>query len=271
VVHETLNGRSSRIKGFTIAQDVFGLDDPDDAQTSTIVSVQARRLRRRLDEYYANEGKNDPIRIQIPKGTYVPVFEPNSITGTGNDTLSTTQAKATEPHRSMRDQRLPLVLFTVIVIAVGLIWLSQSPFFKPTTQPHESGNLAIAVLPFQNMTDDPSNDQLAMGLTEDIITDLSKISRIDVIAFSSVLPFQARVMTPQDIGKELAVTHSLRGSIRGAKPNLRVTAELVETQSGKQVWAKRFERQLVDVLKFQAELALKVVDGMSVPLRGGRA
>ena len=78
-VRETLAGRGERLKGFVNACEVFGKEDPSDAQTTTVVRVEAGRLRRRLDDYYRGEGKNDPFRISIPKGGYSASFAPVGI------------------------------------------------------------------------------------------------------------------------------------------------------------------------------------------------
>jgi hypothetical protein len=82
IVNQTLAGNANRIKGYTVATEVFGRRSDFDQSIDPIVSIQASRLRRALELYYETAGKNDPIRIDIPKGTYVPVFEkrPHALT-----------------------------------------------------------------------------------------------------------------------------------------------------------------------------------------------
>ena len=88
VVTETIAGRGDRLKGVVIACDVFDKTDPDEAQSTTIVRVEAGRLRRRLDDYYRREGRNEPLRIRMPKGGYVVVFEKAAEESTKVDTPS---------------------------------------------------------------------------------------------------------------------------------------------------------------------------------------
>ena len=127
---------------------------------------------------------------------------------------------------------------------------------------------AIAVLPFADATTDSSGASIATGLTEDIITDLSSLASIDVIALSSVLPFRDKTITPQQVATELNVTHILRGSIRGSADQLRVTTELFDAGTGRQIWAERFDRKPGNALALEGELSLKVLEGMAVSLKG---
>ena len=200
VVNEALSGRTDHIKGFTIAHDVFHREDPTDAQDSTIVRVEAGRLRRHLQDYYLKEGQQDPIRIEIPKGGYVPLFEEISPT-TGE---SAADKPAFEPPRPRRPRptrtailafvAIMLVLFALLRIFV-LVGNENIPAGYNTlpTKP------AIAVLPFTDATTDTSGSTFAAGLTEDIITDLSSLASIDVIALTSVLPYRGKTVPTQQV------------------------------------------------------------------------
>jgi TolB-like protein/tetratricopeptide (TPR) repeat protein len=263
VVDETLQGREDRIKGFTIAHDVFHRDDPDDAQSTPIVRVEAGRLRRRLDDYYQGEGQRDPLRIQIPKGGYVPRFD--------RVATETEQAPPGRPapdpgHRS-RPDGTQWAIFGVVAAVALLAAMFLWPGSPPATPDVFTGKPAIAILPFEDMTTDQSGVTMANGLTEDIITDLSRVSSIDVIAWSSVRLFGEKTVSDDEIGSALNVSHVLRGSIRGAEEQLRVTAQLFEVKTGRQIWAERFDRTPGNELALQDALALKVVEGMSVRLR----
>jgi len=267
VVEETLGGRAGRIKGVTIANEVFGFEDPEQAQNSTVVRVEAGRLRRRLDQYYAEDGKGDPVRISIRKGSYVPLFESLAAVPESQNR----QAHSKPPTRPKWFGSGAVVsgsgLFLVAVAVLVWVFLTSEGDIEQLG--HEiSGGPSLAVLPFDDVTADGSGEQLAAGLTEDIITDLSQLPAIDVIALSSVLPFEARKSTPALIGRELRVSHVLFGSVRGSPEQWRVTAQLYDTKSGNQVWAQRFDRGLSGTLALQDELALKIVEGMSVGFRG---
>jgi adenylate cyclase len=266
VVNETLAGKADRLKGFTIALEVFNRDDVENAQTSTIVRVEAGRLRRRLVEYYGGTGSGDPIRIEIPKGGYVPVFSRNQLAE---------QDSAELPVRKSEQLRLgkwtipSLVAIVVAIVAVGgFRW--QFANDNPSQSANASPPVAfqkgttLAVLPFTDATSNDSAGLMALGLTEDIITDLSKIPDLDVIALNSVLHFQNFESAYDRIRNKLGASHVLRGSVRGDdNSNRRVTAQLYEVESGKEIWAERFDRNASNLLEMQNELSTLVVAGIS--------
>jgi adenylate cyclase len=275
VVEESVAGRADRIKGFTVAQDVFDRDQPQDAQTSTIVRVEAGRLRRRLIEYYAEEGCTDPLRIEIPKGAYVPSFEKSGHDMNASRIGAGSMLEITAPpHQSNATNRRFRVLAATAVIVSGslLAWWAFDDSTATTRLESPAGVTttalpAIAVLPFADETTGESGKLLAAGLTEDIVTDLSRVQGLDVIALSSTREFQGQDLSPQAIGERLGVSHVLRGSVRGQSPNHRVTAQLFEASSNRQIWAERFDRDTGEMLQLQDELALRVVSGMYAGLR----
>jgi len=261
LVNETVNGRSDRIKGKTVAQDIFGQTDPEIAQTSTVVSVEARRLRRKLADYYRVAGANDPFVIEIPKGTFVPIFHDVSAQ---NDLQNVLEVNEDPPKR----RRLVGHLFVFLALAISLstlsawLWRTNAGMIEPSgyalIQP------AIAVMPFRNATGSPLNDAFAAGLTEDITTDLARLNEIDVISYSSTALLVDQSLSPAEIGKTLKVSHVLQGSIRGTAPNVQISVELMDARSAKLIWADRLDRNIDDSPGLQADIAGKVVEGMSV-------
>jgi adenylate cyclase len=113
---------------------------------------------------------------------------------------------------------------------------------------------SIAVLPFQNMSDDPEQEYFADGMVEDIITALSRYPSLFVIARNSCFTYKGRAVDVKVIGRELGVRYVLEGSLRKAISRIRVTAQLVETETGKHVWAERYDRDLADVFAVQDEI-----------------
>lgn len=258
LVVETLHGRSERIKGVTIAQDVFGQTDPEVAQTSTVVSVEARRLRRKLADYYRVAGTNDPVIIEIPKGTFVPVFRDVS-------TLIVTPGAKESPTKR---RRMGVYLTILVALAANLSILSILLWNSNSQISGSSGYAlkqpAIAVMPFRNATGSPLNDAFAAGLTEDITTDLARLNEIDVISYSSTILLRDQNLTPDEIGKTLKVSHVLQGSVRGTAPTFRINVELMDARSAKLIWANRLDRNFEDPLGLQNEIAGKVLEGMSI-------
>src|SRR5205814_3638678 len=113
---------------------------------------------------------------------------------------------------------------------------------------------AIAVLPFNNMSGDPEQEYFSDGITEDIITDLSKVSGLSVIARHSSFSYKGKPLKVQQIGRELGVDFMLEGSVRKAGARVRVTGQLVNCKKGSHVWAERFDRDLTDIFAIQDEI-----------------
>src|SRR5947209_3716987 len=112
---------------------------------------------------------------------------------------------------------------------------------------------SIAVLPFNNMSGDPEQEYFSDGITEDIITDLSKVSGLSVIARHSSFSYKGKPLKVQQIGRELGVDFMLEGSVRKAGARVRVTGQLVNCKKGSHVWAERFDRDLTDIFAIQDE------------------
>jgi adenylate cyclase len=128
---------------------------------------------------------------------------------------------------------------------------------------------SIAVLPFQNMSGDQEQEYFADGMTEDLITDLSKVSGLFVIARNSSFVYKGRPVKVQEIGRDLGVRFVLEGSIRKAGNRVRITAQLIDAGSGGHLWAERFDRDLTDIFSTQDEVVEKIVGALAVTLTRG--
>jgi adenylate cyclase len=126
---------------------------------------------------------------------------------------------------------------------------------------------SIAVLPFDNMSADPEQAYFSDGISEDIITDLSKISGLFVIARNSSFQYRGKSVDVRDVARDLGVGHVLEGSIRRAGGRIRITAQLVDAANGNHIWAERYDRELQDVFAVQDEIAAKVVAELAVTLQ----
>jgi adenylate cyclase len=125
---------------------------------------------------------------------------------------------------------------------------------------------SICVLPFVNMSGDPEQEYFSDGITEDIITDLSKVSALFVVARNTAFTFKGRVMDVKEVGQALDVTHVLEGSVRKAGSRVRITAQLIDAASGGHVWADRFDRDLTDIFAIQDEISKAIVAALRVKL-----
>src|SRR5437016_6402942 len=125
---------------------------------------------------------------------------------------------------------------------------------------------SIAVLPFTNMSGDPEQEYFSDGITEDIITDLSKISALFVVARNTVFTYKGKAVKVEQIASDLGVNYILEGSVRKAGTRVRVTGELISASDGDHVWAERFDRDLTDIFAIQDEITHAIVEQLKVKL-----
>src|SRR5665213_2004993 len=128
---------------------------------------------------------------------------------------------------------------------------------------------SIAVLPFNNMSGDPEQEYFSDGITEDIITDLSKVGGLIVIARNSSFTYKGRSVDIRNVGRELGVRSVLEGSIRRAGNRVRITAQLISADSGGHLWAERYDRDLTDIFAVQDEVTGQIVNALKVTLTPG--
>ena len=139
----------------------------------------------------------------------------------------------------------------------------SSPVPQPVPAP------SIAVLPFTNLSSDTDQEYFSDGLAEELMTQLARIAGLQVAARTSSFAFKGRNEDSREIGRRLGVAHLLEGSVRQAGNELRISAKLVNAQTGYQLWAENFDRELVDVFAIQDEIATAVAEALSVALRVG--
>jgi len=153
------------------------------------------------------------------------------------------------------------LLAGIVILFLGLIYFNNSG-----NQSKHVGIPSIIVLPFVNISDDPEQAYFSDGITEDIITDLSRISKLNVMARNTSFRYKGQVVKPEDIGKELKVQYLLEGSIRKSGDKLRVNAQLINTVNGYHVWSDRYDRKLVEIFAVQDELTRNIVNALAIQL-----
>ena len=129
-----------------------------------------------------------------------------------------------------------------------------------------SGSVSVCVLPFANMSGDPEQEYFSDGITEDITTDLSKISALEVIARNTAFTFKGQSVNVCDVARALDVTHVLEGSVRKAGNRVRITAQLIDGRTGGHVWAERYDRDLTDIFAIQDEISKAIVAALKLKL-----
>ena len=161
-------------------------------------------------------------------------------------------------------QRKPLfggVLALLVISGVLLIWYFHLHGIasEKAVRAKFPDKPSVAVLPFLNMSGDHTQDYFSDGLTEDLITDLSKIPTLFVVARNSVFLYKGKTVGPQQVSSELGARYIVEGSVRKAGNMLRITAQVVDGSTGGHIWAERYDRDLQDVFAVQDEIARKIV------------
>jgi len=141
-----------------------------------------------------------------------------------------------------------------------------APKAAPAGKTAATTQFSICVLPFVNMSGDSEQEYFSDGITEDIITDLSKVSALLVIARNTAFAFKGKVMDVKDVARSLDVTHVMEGSVRKAGDRVRITAQLIDSATGGHVWADRYDRDLTDIFAIQDEISKAIVAALRVKL-----
>lgn len=137
---------------------------------------------------------------------------------------------------------------------------------EPPRAVSTSRKATICVLPFTNMSGEPEQEYFSDGITEDIITDLSKVSALSVIARNTAFSFKGQSVDVTEVSKKMGVSHVLEGSVRKAGNRVRITAQLINGAGGDHVWAERYDRDLTDIFVIQDEISRAIVDALQLTL-----
>jgi adenylate cyclase len=226
---------------------------------------------------------HDVVRLRIGIHTGEVVFEAGDVFGEGVNVAARLEALA-EPGQVLisdtamnsLDQKAAAQFqggaaqhLKNIVRPVGVWSWPHASIAKPATAtktPDPAGRPSIAVLAFDNLSRDPEQEYFSDGITEDIITDLSKVGSLLVISRNSSFAYKGKTPDIRQVGRELGVSHVLEGSIRRIADHIRVNAQLVDTQSGTHLWAERYDRQISDIFAVQDDLTRSIVAALKLKL-----
>ena len=222
------------------------------------------QIKNKLNLGYKNLGENRVKNIAEPVRVYRVLMDPGSA-GTVID--------ARRKHKKWM-----ALAVVILIIAIGGL-LNWYFFLHKSTQRQPallekmalplSDKPSIAVLPFDNLSGNPEQEYFSDGLTEEIITALSKTPKVFVIARHSAFIYKGKSVKVQKVGRELGVRYVLEGSVRKAGDKVRITAQLIDATTGKHLWAERYDRNLRDIFAIQDEITLAIIKAMQVELTKG--
>ena len=216
----------------------------------------------KLGLQYEYSGEQTVKNINKPVRVYKVVVSP----GTPGQAAV---ASKEQIHRSWL--KTTLIVAAVLILGLGAvaIWRFYLHPLSSETKPKLPDKPSIAVLPFDNMSDDPQQEYFSDGLTEDIITGLSKIPQLFVIARNSSFIYKGKPVKVQQVGRDLGVRYVLEGSVRKAGERIRITAQLIDAGTGHHIWAERYDRDLKDIFSLQDEITEQILTSMEVKLTTG--
>ncbi|MBZ9792975.1 adenylate cyclase [Rhizobium sp. 3T7] len=261
VTDEVLSGRGDRIKGYSIAVEVFKRSEGF-KQDDPVVRIEAGRLRRALERYYLVAGQNDPIRIDMPKGGYVPSFVWNDASPNPDD------PGLSRPRAQWR-KLMPIGVGAALMLCVMMSALVLSAYLLPglpksLKAPLEGPTLVVA--PFANLGDGPKAALYTAGLTEELLTALPRFKEIRVFGreTSTSLPSEVEASQVRD---ELGARFLLAGGVRVSDDRVRVTARLLDTDTSEILWSQTYDDDIKsgDLFSIQSDVANKVATAVAQP------
>jgi TolB-like protein/Flp pilus assembly protein TadD len=248
LVDETLIGRGEQLNEYEIAEKVFERSGRFDPLNDSIVRVQVAKLRTKLRAIYLEGGH--PLQIELPARSYLPHFERVPAT-----------APASGMHVAGRQWMRP-AWWIAGALAAGLgCWTLYR-----ATRPTPVRPTSVAVLPFLNLTGDPSKEYLTDGLSEEIIDALAKVRGLRISARTSSFQFKGAKIDLREVGRRLGVQAVLEGSVRQSGDLLKITAQLNSAVDGLHLWSETYASPAGDTFATQERIARAVVQRM-----GGRA
>src|SRR6266849_1277802 len=154
----------------------------------------------------------------------------------------------------------------IMLVATGMIISAAAGFFLLPRAAARKIDKSIAVLPFENLSDEKENAYFADGIQDDILTNLSRIGDLKVISRTSVMSYRGHAPNLRDIGKALGVSTILEGSVRRAGNRVRVNVQLIDATTDEHLWANDYDRDLTDVFAIQTDLAQKIANELQAKL-----
>jgi TolB-like protein/Flp pilus assembly protein TadD len=248
-VERAIQGRAHEVKEYLIGFEVFDRKVSYDPRLDPIVRVEAGRLRELLKRYYETEGRSSPIRIELPKGSYVPVFH--------------TAAASSAPAHAGRFRMPAAPPFLALTVAALILATAVATYLVTratmANTALDANPTAIAVLPFADLSSENDQEYFSAGLTEELISALARVPGLRVLSRNSTSRFAGPNADVRKIGRELHASTVLEGSVRKAGDRLRITVRLSDASEGYTLWAETYERSIQDVFAVQEEISQAIV------------
>jgi TolB-like protein len=253
VVDRTLAGEGDQVKEYSIGVDVFGRNGEYDPRLDSIVRVEARRLRAKVEEYYANGGIHDPVIIRLRRGSYVPTFEarrPAAVEAASES--SSAPPAAARAASGFNRWRIGFGLFAIALVLAGVA-ARRSGFW--TAGGKSSPDVSVAVLPFAQYSADDGDRLLAARLTDGVTSELARLGTIAVVSHTSALQFAGVRKPAAEIARALRANMIMEGSVTRNGDRVSVSIRLVNPDRDRKVWVEDFEGSASEPRDLQRRIA----------------
>jgi TolB-like protein/tetratricopeptide (TPR) repeat protein len=252
VVETALRGESPLLKENVLGVEVFDRPASWDPRLDPVVRQEAGRLRKRLAKYYDNGGADSEVRIELPVGTYVPVFRRKPV------------EIEPAPIQTLAPEQVPVARSRAWLYATAGILFVAGAFIAWRGFSSRQSAPSIAVLPFANLSADPANQYFSDGLTDEITDSLARVKALRVIARSSASQFKGKRVDIREVGRLLNVANVLEGSVARSGDRVKIIAHLERVSDGSLLWSDTYERKASDLFAVQSELAAGIAGGLKV-------
>ena len=225
-----------------------------DSMTATVI-----KLRKALQD----SAKQPHFIATIPKRGYqliAPISYPDSDNnGLKYATSTMLDVETTKQDQSRLVKKIVMIAMVCVTI-IGLTWLA----INPPNIDNKTALPSVVVLPFENLSTDTKHINFVNGITEDVVTDLSRLSNLSVMASNTSFGYKGRTVSPQEVGKELKVDYVLKGNIRRSYDVIRINVQLIDTKTGFNTWAERYDKKVAKVFSVQSEVTSSIVKALSI-------
>ena len=296
IVDHALEGDIDRLRERMIGAEMFGRPVGYDTGNDSVVRVKATEVRKKLAEYYLETDNNHPVRIELPRGSYVPrfIFDTSQTTSrqqTSADSLplaeqtaadsqkqsadiassQTAAAKTAGPAQSTPPPSIPAPhrsrrIFAGVALGLALIAVIGYLGFKRwyLESNAQTGIRSVAILPLKNLSADPQQEYFADGMTEELINDLGQVSTLRVISLTSAMSYKNTTKNLPEIAHELSVDAVVEGGVLRDGNEVRISVQLIDARNDRPIWAHTYARDLTGVLAWQGEVAQAIADQISI-------
>jgi TolB-like protein/class 3 adenylate cyclase/Tfp pilus assembly protein PilF len=245
------DGNDIHGEGVNIAARIEGLAEPGGICISGSVHEQ---VRNRLDHQFDDRGEVEVKNVSDP----IRVFH----------VLSKGEVPTAQPRQSSSKRIAAIAAVGLLVLIGGIAWWQSQKPDSEAVNVTQKGNIkpSVAVLPFTNMSGDKSQEYFSDGMTEDLITDLAKISDLTVISRTSTSGYKGRKIDIREVGEALGVRYVIEGSVRKIGDKVRINAQLIDAKTGGHLWAERYDGNFNKIFSLQDKVLEKIVASLALKL-----